>query len=182
VKYLSDSISTSSKLAISLLDFGGQSTFSVIHHLFISPYSICVLVFSMEWFKSHETQCLRGLSDWLNSVIVHTYSDSNLNCPPTMAPIVFVGTHKDVVSSPAEHEEISTKLHFEFSKSVAWDFVLFNKNGLGHRGTTTLNFFPVDNKQGRSDPTMIQLIEIFEKTLEASDYVNEEKPLTWLKC
>ena len=29
---------------------------------------------------------------------------------------------------------------------------------------------------------MIQLIQTFEKTLEASDYVNEEKPLTWLKC
>ena len=104
----------------------------------------------MEWFLTHEIACLRGLSDWLNSLIVHTYSenDSLSGVPPTMAPVVFVGTHKDTVSDPTKHEEISTKLHNEFSKSIAWDFVLFNHDGVGHRGTTTLNFFPVDNTKG----------------------------------
>lgn len=50
----------------------------------------------MEWMCTHEATCLQGLHDWFNSNLVHTYDDSV--SAPTMAPIVFVGTHKDMIS------------------------------------------------------------------------------------
>ncbi len=134
----------------------------------------------MEWFRTHEALCLEGLNNWLNSIIVHTYD--NTTVPPTMPPIVIVGTHKDVVKDPIEHEEISTKLYNAFSNSIAWDFVMKNSDGVGHRGRTELNFYPVDNTLGRRDPVMKQLMTKMENILETAEYVNELKPLRWLKC
>ena len=99
-----------------------------------------------------------------------------------MPPLVIVGTHKDVVKNPADHELISTKLHAAFHHSIAWDFIVHNDQGEGVRGRTTLNFFPVDNTQGRRDPTMKYLMSKMEHKLESADYVNELKPLKWLQC
>jgi hypothetical protein len=59
--------------------------------------------------------------------------------------------------------------------------MLVNTNAQGSRGTADLYFFPVDNKLGRGDPTMTQLLSVIEQRIDESDYVHEEKPLSWLQ-
>lgn len=145
-----------------------------------SPYGISLLVFSMEWLFSNKEECLQGLNNWINAIVVHAYDDTV--SPPTMCQIVFVGTHKDVISSAADHEKISNILHAEFYHSIAWAYLLSNEDGVGVRGTTTLNFFPVDNTLGRADPTVKSLMTLLEQELEKSEFVNQSIPFTWLKC
>jgi hypothetical protein len=137
MKCLSEGIQTDSKLMISLFDYGGQSVFDVIHHLFLTRYGVYVLVFSMEWLVNSDAitsrRCLSYLKFWLNSVVVHT-----LNRELETAPIVFVGTRKDSIGKPSDHQKISVILHEAFHSSSAWSSVLWNKNGVGANGHTAL--------------------------------------------
>lgn len=154
--------------------------FSVIHHLFFSSNGISAIVFSLTEMVTNTERCLDGIRRWLNSVISHTLTEA----PIRMTPIVFIGTHRDEVPSASDHEQISHMLEEAFGRSIAWSgrFVLSDEFGVGTRGSTTLHFFPIDNTLGRSDPTMIRLLSLFETTIAKSDYVNQMIPLTWLKC
>ena len=42
-------------------------------------------------------------------------------------------------------------------------------------------FYPVDNTLSRDDPTVRSMLSVIEDRIEHSDYVREEKPLSWLK-
>jgi hypothetical protein len=44
---------------------------------------------------------------------------------------VFVGTRKDLIFSPAEHLKISTLLYSTFHNSLAWPFLIQNKDAEG---------------------------------------------------
>ncbi|RYG98562.1 hypothetical protein EON65_51290 [archaeon] len=156
MKCLSDRIHTESKFIISLFDFGGQSVFNVIHHFFLTKYGVYLLVFNMEWLVSgkdvEKDNCLAYLSFWLNSVVIHTQNASGQT-----APIAFVGTRKGMVSSPGQHEAISTILYNEFSGSLAGPHIVENEHAKGRNRTTDLYFFPVDNTLSRKDPTSQKL-------------------------
>ena len=45
-----------------------------------------------------------------------------------------------------------------------------------------LNFFPVSSLQGTMDPSVVDLMAAIEKEIESSDYVHEEKPVSWLQA
>jgi hypothetical protein len=67
-----------------------------------------VITFNMEWLSSLadtaiREECIRYISFWLNSVIIHTQNEKG-----QVAPVVFAGTRKDLITSPAEHQAIST--------------------------------------------------------------------------
>jgi len=180
MKLLSDFTSEESSLIISVFDYGGQSIFNVIHHLFLTHNGVYLLVFNMEWLLSTEDiklQCLAYLKFWINSIIVHTF-DSNLG---TTAPIALVGTRKDIIKDPGDHEKISTMLFEEFARCKAWPSVLENTEGQGTRGTTTFWFFPVDNTQGRDDPTVKRLLTVAEKAMDDDFCTHKLVPLKWLK-
>jgi hypothetical protein len=95
--------------------------------------------------------------------------------------VVLVGTRKDIVSSPADHETISTLLSTEFRSTLCWPFTIRNKYGVGVNGRTMLNFFPVDNKLGRNDPMTLHLTEATEKTMDAAPFTHKPVPLSWFK-
>ena len=111
---------------------------------------------------SIKEQCLEYLKFWMNSVVVHTLNTETNET----APIALVGTRKDKVSSPGDHQKISTILYEAFSNSVAWPFVLENERAEGANGLTNLFFFPVDNTNGRRDPTVVQLMNLVEETID----------------
>ena len=134
----------------------------------------------MEWLLSHTDESLEGLSKWLNSIVVHTYNPRA--APPTMSPILFVGTHKDVVSSAIDHEQISTMLYDNFSHSIAWPFRLINETFKGQRGTTTLNFFPVSCVLGRADSVVGDVMTTIEGALDKMEHIRAKKPASWLRC
>jgi GTPase SAR1 family protein len=232
MKYLA-SLNNSTKFVISLFDYGGQSVFNVIHHLFLTRYGVYALVFNLEQLASPDVTvregCLATLSFWLNSIIMHTYDEVT----GKTAPVFIVGTHKDVVPSAAEHQHVSELLERRFGQSVAWPSVVpyvdttaaatasmgaTTNADVGPAGadvegaaaaasvadtenesatedshavphgseaspptTRTLCFFPVDNRRGRRDTTIGALMRAIEASIDDSDYVHAEHPLTWLR-
>ncbi len=63
-----------------------------------------------------------------------------------------VGTHKDLVKSPAELEKISKLLYDTFKHKPAWSSVDRFEKATGSSGRGNHWFFPVDNTIGNRDP------------------------------
>jgi len=105
-----------------------QDTFYGLHHLYIGRMSVYVIMFNMEWFlPGHSCDKCNGGSEhlaflafWLDSIAAHAVDPKE---EPEIAPIVLVGTHKDRVSSSADHEMISKMLDKTFSGKRAWSSV-----------------------------------------------------------
>ena len=177
---LARSVQTESDLIISVFDYGGQDIFNVIHHLFLTEYGVYVLCFNMEWMSTENEvdreRCLKYLRHWIDNIYMHTCDAKTQKC----APFVLVGTHKDRVSSPKEHHDVDAILHQTFNQSPAWHSLLGNDKGEGRDGRAHFNFFPVDNKKGRSDPAMIHLLLTIEKAIEDAEYTHRKVPLSWL--
>jgi GTPase SAR1 family protein len=168
-------------LLISLFDFGGQSVFEVIHHLFLTRNGVYALVFNMEWLLAEgpeKDRALRFMRNWLSSIAVHTYNKTTA----LTAPIVIVGTRLDKVASPADHEKISTLLHEQFSDNLAWQSVVGNEQGRDSNGRAFQWFFPVDNVAGRTGPTMQHLMSVVQREIDKAEYTHKEVPLTWFKA
>ena len=181
MQYLGEKSCVDSKFVISVFDFGGQSVFNVIHPFFLTRFGVYLLVFNMEWLSSNASMevkedCLSYITFWLNSIIIHTQNEKG-----EVAPIFFVGTRKDLVSSPAEHLQISTKLYEVFSGSVAWPYVVENVGAEGPNGRTDLCFYPVNNTLSNHDVTMQSLLKKIEETIDSSSYVHVERPLSWFR-
>lgn len=98
------------------------------------------------------------------------------------APIVLIGTRKDKISKPSDHQRISTILYENFASSLAWANVIENENAVGANGRASLFFYPVDNVEGRSDPTVVACMKDIEKVIDESDYVHKEQPLVYLQA
>ena len=179
MKYLAN-LNDNTKFIISVFDYGGQTVFNVIHHLFLTRYGVYTLVFNMEQLVSEDAavreSCLSTISFWLNSIVVHTWNVET----ESMAPIVIVGTHKDIVNQQADHERISQILHGKFCSSVAWPWIQENEETEAEGGLS-LCFFPVDNRKSRKDKSVIRMMKLIEDVIDKSDYVHVERPLTWLQ-
>jgi GTPase SAR1 family protein len=175
MKYLGERAKMNSKFTISVFDFGGQSVFNVIHPFFLTRLGVYVITFNMEWLVSSadpaiQEECIRYMSFWLNSVIIHTQNEKD-----EIAPVVFVGTKKDLITSPVEHQAISTCLYNLFCNSLAWSYVIENN------GEPDLHFFPVNNKLGNQDSTVQKLLQLIDNSIDESSYVHVERPLSWFK-
>ena len=172
-----------SNTQVSVIDFGGQDVFDPLHHLFITRTTVYIIVFNIQWLSSRadgtvKSRALHYLRFWIESVVVHTYNPVD----KSTSPICLVGTHADIVSSPAEHEDVSLVI-YELLKSLTIPpYVVRNQNGIGRTGTMTFQFFPVDNKVKRNqDPMMRYLLSAVDQQFTAAPYVQQEKPITWLK-
>jgi len=167
------------KLVVKIRDLGGQRAFGAQQALLINQHSVMVIAFDMRQLRDEATRerCLEVMSDWLNKVVVYTYNETD----KTMAPIIFVGTHKDLVDDPVVHGELSSILFNHFKRNIAFSFIIPNKEGETDKGRTLLYFFPVDNTRSREDKVTKQLLAVLEDTMIKSDSVNEQIPLGWLK-
>mmetsp|Transcript_54462 Transcript_54462/g.88213 ORF Transcript_54462/g.88213 Transcript_54462/m.88213 type:complete len:1184 (+) Transcript_54462:4197-7748(+) len=162
-------------LRLSCWDYGGQDTFYGLHNLYIGRKSVYVIVFNMQWFlpdvdtgklKFH----LGFLVFWLNTIAANAVDPSD----GSVAPIVLVGTHKDVVGSAEQHQHISKLLILTFSNTSVWAYVhQFQKESLA--------FFPIDNSMGSKDPVMLHVKEVVHKAVMAEKYIQEKVPFVWLK-
>ena len=177
--------SSSTKLTFMIYDFGGQSVFHAIHPFFMTRCGVYLIAFNMQWllpsaYADERNECLRWLTFWVNSVVVHTSRiEGEVH---STAPVAFVGTHKDLVPDATDHNRISTLLFETFHANAAWPYLMTNAGAQGARGTQTLNFFPVNNRIGNRDSTFRSLMNVVEAKVDASDYVHDEKPLGWFRA
>ena len=152
------------KIAISIWDFGGQRVFYTVHHLFLTESSVYILVFNMtEMLSKNEMEqkkCAARLRLWMNSISLHA----------GLAPVLIVGTHKDVIRESAQHMAISKILQLEFAPIPSFKRVV--KNG-------TLLFFPINNMNPR-DEVLAELRSTISLTIRVNSYVKEPVPFSWI--
>ena len=174
------SVAVKSDLILAMYDFGGQSVFSVIHHLFFTESGFYLIVFNMVELLSADQSivqsCLSEIKFWFNSIIVHTVSSETKQ----VAPYAFVGTHKDMLSSQDEVEQISLMLEEIFSDSFAWLSIVKNAHGIGRKGPCTLNLFAVDNTKSSQDVAIQGLMRSIELSLKELPQVTALTPVAWL--
>jgi hypothetical protein len=169
-RHLGSGILNNSKVLVSIYDFGGQQVFDCIHPLFLTRCGVYVVVFNMEWFQISlkKQECLEYLSFWVNSVTMYTRASNS------SARLFLVGTHKDKVNDVDSHQGISAELYDLFSNSLAWYSLHYNWR-------EELCFFPIDNRRGIEDPSIVYLMKSMEETIVSSPYVKQARPLSWFK-
>ena len=172
MKCLADVKLTESNLILSLFDFGGQSVFNIIHHLFLTSYGVYLVVFNMEDMldDNKREQSLSEISFWINSIVMHT-REAITN---KLAPVFLIGTHKDVVCDSSDHIRISKVITERFRYNAVW--------GAIKKYSSSLCFFAVNNRLGQNDGVILELMSEIESVLKNADYVKEKRPLTWLKA
>ena len=186
IKYLADVKVSGTDLILSLFDFGGQSVFNIIHHLFLTSYGVYVVVFNMVDMLDHKQKCLTELSFWINSIVMHTRHSEGSNT----APVFLVGTHKDKVYEFSKHKFISDEIEKRFRQNIGQSVVR----------NDDLFFFPVNNRISRpswylpdwlmryfisirqQDDVVKDLMSKIENKVKQSNYVKNPRPLTWLKA
>ena len=134
-------VSPENNFILSLLDIEvvqGQFPFHDIPFLFLGSYGVYVVVFNMvDVLDSNKKEkCLTELSHWINTIVYHTFDAKTHK----MAPVLFVGTHKDKVNGPSRHQYISDVIEERFKYSMGWASIV-EYNGLC--------FFPVNNHHSR---------------------------------
>lgn len=171
---------TEEKLYFTVWDFGGQKEFYGQHHLFLTRFAMYVITVNMEWLlpgaSEQKKEALEYIGSWLNSVSIHAIDPVD----GSMAPIIIVGTHKDKVPNPADHEQISQLLYDTFSTKNAWRGIVSHKNGTVSTGRGRLWIWPVDNTKGESDHSLTEIQHIIQRTVEKEKYVNHKVPFSWL--
>ena len=184
LRMLAKDLQMNSKLLLTFLDFGGQKAFESINQFFMVEQAVYVVVFNMECFLTPDrlpinpdkgittwSECLKVALHWLSTVVVHTMKPGSTK----PAPIFIVGTHKDTVPSPADHQAISEAVSAalgEYNPAL---------NSLQRNEAEGLYFFPIDNTLGRNDPTMTTLMKCIEAVIETQPYVQKMLPLMWFR-
>eukprot|EP00924_Labyrinthula_sp_SR-Ha-C_P006608 snap_masked-scaffold_38-processed-gene-2.67-mRNA-1 protein AED:1.00 eAED:1.00 QI:0/0/0/0/1/1/4/0/650 len=121
-------------------DSGGQEFFSSLHHLFMNPNAVYVLVFNL---TKQNNKDMNRLKFWLNSVVKNA----------RRAPIIFIGTYLKLFLRKNKKEELE-KTEIKLFKLVSETFTDFQvpKN-------EKISFFPIEN----SNPSSKTISEIHEK-------------------
>eukprot|EP01048_Picozoa_sp_COSAG05_P000363 COSAG05_NODE_9_length_39734_cov_180.598067_27_plen_1828_part_00 len=168
-------------------DLGGQRIFYTLHHLYMTRYSIYCVLFDMRQLlptaaKNVRTNALTVLRFWLNSIVVHTASNTE---DDSCAPLVIVGTHKDLVPSPQDHMAISKVLYETFGTHPAWPSLKQNRTDTANPQDggqkTLLWFFPLDNLAGSADPVFSAFLSTVETAVREEKYVHQRVPIAWYR-
>ncbi len=156
-----------------LEDFGGQDSFYELYSILFSEFAVYVLVFNMEWLLPDSPDLEDGLAylrHWLHTVGVYCRHTS----------IILVGTHKDRVQQPREHELISGLLYQQFREHPSWPSVSEWQDGQLSTGKGVLYFFPVNNTLGNRDPVVGALMRQVEMLVRASAHLQHTVPFAWM--
>jgi NLR family CARD domain-containing protein 3 len=176
-------------LRINLLDFGGQKAFYSLHSLYLTRYSVYLVVFDMQWLvgaTAHEVgpdgmtkcaRCFSYLAFWLQSIYLHTKAADE-----SVAPVLLVGTHGDRIRSAAEHEAVSSMIHERFKASPVFSSVIPLKQGTASTGRGLLWFFPVDNTKSSADDCVDKIKAAVQGCLKKEEYLKRKVPLPWLQA
>lgn len=172
-------IEMSSKYKLTLIDFGGQSVFNVLHAFFMSKYSIYLVVFDMELFLSPDqdkrSSCLREMNFWLSTIALHAF-DSETG---KTAPVAIVGTRGDVITTIEQYQIISDEIKHLFEHKSIWGNLLWYED----KDVTSekLCFFPNNNTLIEDNIVREQLLRNIERKFDESNFMKKDIPLLWIK-
>lgn len=161
--------SSGQAITFSTWDFGGQSVFHNLHHLFLSRYSVYLVVFKMPHMLKDPQRAAEMIRYWLNSLALHAKG----------APILLVGTHKDQVKSSEEHQQISDVL-----LEILGDRLVEQVTPFAKEQEDGLWFYPIDNSlSGAQNPDPVvaelrQAIELVAKE-DPEEYLERPIPIRW---
>ena len=172
-RFLKTGVDHSETLRLLLEDFGGQDSFYELYSILLSEFSMYIIVFNMAWLlpqSSDMEQAVAYLRHWLYTAGVY--------CKYTK--IFLVGTHKDIVSSPSDHESISKVLFENLSSIPYWTVIEPFREGVVSTGKGTLNLFPVNNKLGNKDPVIEHLMKKVDERVRESEHLKHKVPFPWM--
>jgi hypothetical protein len=98
-----------------------------------------------------------------------------------VVPIILVGSHKDLVSSPKEHERISKMLCDTCKAAPAWSSVEHFTIDTTPSDKVSQCFFPVDNKHGSKDRVITEIKKTVQEVVKKEKYIKKQVPFAWLK-
>ena len=177
MKYVAELKVCDADLILSLFDFGGQSVFNIIHHLFLTSYGVYVVVFNMVDIldDNQREQSLAEMSFWINSIVMHTRDAMS----GKIAPVFLVGTHKDYVNDAVSFVRISQIIEERFQYHLGWPHIQENRNLISGYSSC---YFPVNNKEGLHDDVVLDMMSAIGNVVKLAEYFNESRPLTWLRA
>eukprot|EP00511_Aplanochytrium_stocchinoi_P011954 CAMPEP_0204875770 /NCGR_PEP_ID=MMETSP1348-20121228/46820_1 /ASSEMBLY_ACC=CAM_ASM_000700 /TAXON_ID=215587 /ORGANISM="Aplanochytrium stocchinoi, Strain GSBS06" /LENGTH=757 /DNA_ID=CAMNT_0052032375 /DNA_START=59 /DNA_END=2329 /DNA_ORIENTATION=- len=143
---------------LSLWDFGGQTVFYSMHHIFLTKTGVYILAFDMREFMSSQTKAVKYLSFWLNSIKLHAPA----------APVVVVGTFLSDIDNVKDIRFINVELD-EVIKTITAQ-VVTNEG-------EDLIIFPIDNKTGEGVDALRMKIE---QVVRADPVVDQEVSMKWI--
>jgi len=147
---------SSSDISYQIWDFGGQSVFYALHHVFLTRFGIYIVCFNLQDFL-HETlreKALDRIKFWCHSIHLHTKD----------APVILVGTHLDDLSE-GKLEEIN-----KYVKNVVEKTTVRVIKRPGY------DYHVVDNATGTGIPELRTVIDI---AVRKEKYIKKPIPVVW---
>mmetsp|Transcript_9115 Transcript_9115/g.10493 ORF Transcript_9115/g.10493 Transcript_9115/m.10493 type:complete len:956 (+) Transcript_9115:224-3091(+) len=164
------------KLTFTIWDYGGQTVFYTLHHLFLTKYGVYLLVFdlnkvlNLKQSKSDKydaiPESIEYLRFWINSVMLHAPS----------APVLLVGTHLDGVEKALSKSSTTLDMFYQQVQDTLVNIVKVERHkALVKNGK--LCFYPVNNAQGIG---VSELRTNIENSVKGKYYVDQKIPLRWV--
>ena len=146
-----------------LWDFAGQEIFYTVHHLFLSPNGVYLLVTNLQKLLKNQCDELEVLTFWLESVYLNAGN----------APVIIVGTHC-LGLNDTQLRELSDKV--EALPSLKQVHIVRNTE-------SRLSFFPVENSKAKKYKSSFDCLKTTIGTVSEDSLgqvSSQEIPLSWI--
>jgi len=144
-------------ISFTIWDYGGQSVFYTLHHLFLTQYGVYLLVFDLREIINNRVTATGYLEFWIKSLRLHALN----------SPVLLVGTFYDKIKKEKDLEIVKSVVH-----ELMNGFPGFVKSG-------ALGFFPLNNKTKEGIESIRSAIE---KNAWKQDYVTKPIPIRWMRA
>ena len=153
-------------IRVSIWDYGGQSVFYTLHHLFLTRFGVYLVVFNLTELLERPDECSSYLLFWLNSIELHASS----------APVLLVGTFLDLLidEMKGSEEMIASRLQM-VSKMINDLCVGFDQVC----SFESFMFCPISNKDKAGISSLRKAIE---RETGSADYVQTPVSLKWMRA
>ena len=155
------------KVSFTLWDFGGQSVFYTVHHLYLTQNGIYFVIFNMRQMIDDEAAAKQSLRFWLESIALHA----------PHSPVIVIGTHYENAK-----DEIK-KINNIVRRMITTDRL---KIEVQKNREMKLSFFPCDNSLGAANSKYLDPVKTVVKQLLQSkksplaQFLEKEVQLSWI--
>ena len=163
-------------LQMSVWDYGGQRVFYGIHHLFLSPLGIYLIVFDLSTLVHAETNAKVEAEERGNQIVYW------LNCIHMYAPFactMLIGTCLDKLSSRGSEASALDLVNRNLLKRLTEDPTasMTSTSSVLVNAEDDLLYYPISNKDGRG-------IEFLKRTIyntaKSQAHTQREIPMPWM--